>query len=462
MTPIQQGFSGFVPRLLQKKMPNTHIQKKRDWCGIEGTAQLDLVDPLFAEIGQIFLQKQKELFGSYGYYAADPFHEGAPPEDSAEYLETVGKVIGDLIQAFDKDSVWVMQSWSIRREIAGAVPKERLLILDIAGKGHDVHQGFWGYPFVTGNLHNFGGRTALHGDLGLLAQNSFTEVRKRFPNVCGTGLFMERINQNPVYYDLAFDMLIRSDQVDLDQWMDGYIRRRYGRIETSWKEAWRLLRLTAYAPGTNGVVKSSIICARPAVNVKKSGPNDGFHIPYGNRRLLKALELLLGNPGSSEGYRYDVVDVLRQVLSNYGQKLYTRVSDAVKNRDIDSFQEQSHKFIGLLEEVDLLLSLRPEFDLSVWLEDARSWGDSPEEADHMEYCARLLLTLWGPEKEPHIFDYGWKEWSEQTNAMKPWRNLRYRGCTQGEREYAVSWISTTPCDRYYRNTLQTYRRIFDR
>ena len=38
------------------------------------------------------------------------------------------------------------------------------------------------------------------------------------------------------------------------------------------------------------------------VDVKKSDPNDGFHIPYGNRHLLKALELLLEVQGSSEGY----------------------------------------------------------------------------------------------------------------------------------------------------------------
>lgn len=439
MTPIQQGFSGFVPRLLQKKMPNAHIQKKKDWCGIEGTAQLDPIDPAFGIIGRIFLEKQKKLFGAYGYYAADPFHEGEPPESGTEYLEKVGKTIRQLILDFDENGIWVMQSWSIRREIACALPEEKLLILDLAGEGHDKYQGFWGYPFVTGNLHNFGGRTALHGDLELLAQNSFSQIREEYPNVCGTGLFMEGINQNPVYYDLAFDMLTRCDQVKLSKWLDDYVIRRYGRREPSWQQAWKLLRHTAYAAGTNGVERSSIICARPAVNVKKSGPNDGLYVPYGNRRLLKALDFLLETPSNSEGYCYDVIDILRQTLSNYGQKLYAEVSEAIKNRDLDAFQEQSYQFLDLLEDMDALLSLRTEFTLENWLDEARRWGNTSDEADRIEYCARLLLTLWGPESEPHIFDYAWREWSGLIGGYykKRWEIFfNYIGdCLKNDAEY---------------------------
>ena len=416
MTPIQQGFSGFVPRLLKEKLPDARVQIKSDWCGIEGTAQLDPTDKYFAKIGYIFMKKQKELFGSYGFYAADPFHEGEPPEKGAEYLQRVGKAIDELIQSFDHGGIWVMQSWSIRKEIACAVAKDRLLILDLAGVGHEKHDGFWGYPFVTGNLHNFGGRIALHGDLKLLAENSFTKVRGQYDNVCGTGLFMEGLNQNPVYYDLAFEMLTSSDRVELDNWLECYVKRRYGKADAALLEAWKTLSRTVYAPGTNGVEKSSIICARPAVNVKKSGPNDGFHVPYGNRRLLTALGDMLSVPCDSDGYRFDVVDVFRQILSNYGQKLYAAVSESFKNRDKAAFEEQSGKFSELLDDVDMLLSLRGEYSLSEWIESARLWGDNPEEKDYMEYCAGLLITLWGYENDPHIFDYAWREWSGLVNG----------------------------------------------
>ena len=114
MQPIQQGFSGYVPRELQKKYPQAKISMKRKWCGFDGTAQLDPTDPLFHEMGLAFLEEQDKLFGSYGAYAADPFHESAPPIDTPEYLKSVGQTIHKLFQTFDTGALWVMQAWSMR------------------------------------------------------------------------------------------------------------------------------------------------------------------------------------------------------------------------------------------------------------------------------------------------------------------------------------------------------------
>lgn len=90
MQPIQQGFSGFVPLLLKEKYPDANIMKKEEWFGLPATGQLDPTDPLFDKLGTLFLQKQKELFGTYGFYAIDPFHESEPPLNTKEYLEAVG------------------------------------------------------------------------------------------------------------------------------------------------------------------------------------------------------------------------------------------------------------------------------------------------------------------------------------------------------------------------------------
>lgn len=115
MQPIQQGFSGYVPRELQAKYPQAKISMKRKWCGFDGTAQLDPTDPLFYEMGLAFLEEQDKLFGSYGVYAADPFHESAPPIDTPEYLTGVGQTIHKLFQTFDAGALWVMQAWSMRK-----------------------------------------------------------------------------------------------------------------------------------------------------------------------------------------------------------------------------------------------------------------------------------------------------------------------------------------------------------
>ena len=411
MYPIQQGFSGFVPKALMEKYPNSKIQLQKKWCGMEPTAQLDPTDPLFKKIGIIFLQKQKELFGSYGFYAADPFHEGTPPQEDNDYLKKVGENISALFHAFDSNYHWVMQAWSIRQEIACAVPKDRLLILDLNGSAYQKKENFWGYDFITGNLHNFGGRTKLHGDLALLAENQYLKLKSKQLSVCGTGLFMEGINQNPVYYDLAFEMLTADAAMDITVWLNQYAERRYNTSALTAKDAWQLLLHTAYAPGTNGVESSSVICARPAVRVKKSGPNNGFVTSYGNKRLIKAYQLLRQTTSTTDGYAYDLTDIMRQILSNYALDLYTEVSQSFLNREEETFNRLPKQFLTLLDDIDDLLSCRPEFSFEKWIDDACRFGNTDTEKRLYDYNATALVTIWGPDENPEIFDYSWRDWS---------------------------------------------------
>ena len=74
-----------------------------------------------------------------------------------------------------------MQAWSLREPIVKAVPEEHLLILDLNGSKCTQRNACWGYPVVAGNLHNFGGRINMHGDLPLLAGGgqSFSECLRQ-------------------------------------------------------------------------------------------------------------------------------------------------------------------------------------------------------------------------------------------------------------------------------------------
>lgn len=415
MMPIQQGFSGFVPRELKKKYPEARISMKRGWCGFKSTAQLDPSDPLFNQIGMAFLEEQEKLFGSYGYYAADPFHESAPPVDTPEYLHSVGENIHQLFQKFDESSVWVMQAWSLRERIVKAVPPQNLLILDLNGSRTESHKGLWGYPVVLGNLHNFGGRINMHGDLALLASNQYETAKKKYPNVCGSGLFMEGIEQNPVYYELAFEMPSRKGKVDLKSWLAAYAERRYGVKSEAAARAWCYLLEGPYRSGTNGVENSSIVAARPAVFVKKSGPNAGFDIPYDPLLIIRAQQELLKDADKfsvSKPYRFDIVDLQRQLMTNMGQLIHMQAAKAFKEKNKEAFALHSGRFLSLLEDMDELLYTRPEYSFDRWLTDARSWGETKAEKDQMEFDATSLVTVWGGDVgDPDIWDYSWREWA---------------------------------------------------
>lgn len=414
MQPIQQGFSGYVPRELKDKYPDAKIQLQPSWCGFTGAGQLDPTDPLFATLGRDFLEEEKKLYGAHGVYAADPFHESQPPVDTPEYLRAVGESIYKLFMDFDPHSTWAMQAWSLREPIVKAVPKENLLILDLNGGKSQQDSACWGYPIVTGNLHNFGGRINLHGDMHLLASNQYANAVKKNPNVCGSGLFMEAIEQNPVYYELAFEMPLHKGEVDIESWLGEYTTRRYGEASANTHKAWLCLLEGPYKPGTNGTERSSIIAARPAIEVKKSGPNAGLGIPYSPLLLIQAEGLLLKDADklkNSKPYRFDIVDIQRQLMSNLGQAIHKKASEAYLKKDKEAFALHSGRFLEMIKEADELLRTRQEFNFDRWLTDARSWGDNKEEKELLEKDATALVTVWGADGDPLIFDYSWREWT---------------------------------------------------
>jgi len=416
MTPIQQGFSGVVPRKFMELYPDKNMKCQNEWNGMPGTVQLDPTEPLFKEVGMLFLKKQKEIFGAYGNYAADPFHEGKPPVDGSEYLKKVGNIIYELFNEFDPDSKWIMQAWSIRKDIATSVPKDKLLILDLGGGTYKAKENFWGYDFVIGNLHNFGGRIKLHGDLNLLASNQYITAKENgVSNAVGTGLFMEGIEHNPVYFDLAFEMLTRSEKPDISDWLCDYAGRRYGVRNENANKAWQILLNTAYAKGTNFIERGSAICTRPAVNLIKTGPGPGFMLTYGIKRLYKALEYLCKVNSDTDGYRFDRADILRQYLSDYAYELQQKVSRSFLNREITEFKKLSQDFLNLIDDFDKLLSTVPQYSFKKWVEDAVSWGDTEDEKNLLDYNATALVTIWGSDEDSILFDYAWREWSGLTS-----------------------------------------------
>lgn len=417
MSPIQQGFSGHVPVLLQAKYPDAKIALKHSWCGFPKTAQLDPTDPLFLKMGKIFLQKQDALFGSYHFYACDPFHEGAPPKNSCFYLKKVGKIIDKLYSDFDDRSVWVMQSWSIRAAIAKAVPKNRLLILDLDGARCKMTRNFWGYDFVSGHLHNFGGKNSLHGDMAYLASNKYAALKRKGAHVVGAGLFPEGVEQNPAYYDLLFDVMCDDQPVELNAWLDEYVARRYGKPNDDARRAWDLLMQSCYGPVVDHREEESgsVICARPCISPKRAAPNDAIGLRYDNKTLVEALKLLLQAApelSASDGWQFDVCDLTRQALSNLVVQNQDKLIDLVKSGAADEVRAFGNMQIAIMRDIDDLLSCRSELTLARWINQARARASNDALKRYYVRCARLLLTIWGDvDGEGALYDYAWREWN---------------------------------------------------
>ena len=417
MHPIQQGFSGHVPVLLKKKFPKAKILMQRGWCGYPKTAQLDPLDSLFQKFGTVYLQTMDRLFGNHHFIACDPFHEGTPPKKTTKYLNEVGRAINNLYEGFDKSSVWVMQAWTMREGIVRAVPKDRLLILDLNSEKTPQNKNCWGYPVVSGMLHDFGGKNSMQGKLKKHSKNVFKTLKSNGANVVGTGMFMEGIEQNPVVYDLQFELLTSSNEIDLDKWLDNYILRRYGKYDETLRKAWNILLETCYkSDGYEENEVGSAVAARPQMIPVKTGPCCVVKPYYDTDKFEKAVELFLSVSNdfeSSDAYQYDLCDLVRQAMSNRFYNNQLDFAKAYKKKDISSVKKIAKEQLDLLDDMDNLLSHRKEFCFSRWINDAHALATDEQEKKYFDLNARTLLTQWGDINGTTyaLYDYAWREWS---------------------------------------------------
>ena len=417
MQPIQQGFSGHVPLLLKEKYPKAKILAKKGWCLYPKTGQLDPLNPLFQEFGLAYLQTMQRLFGNDHYIACDPFHEGVPPKNTPWYLRSVGKSIYKLHERFDENAVWVMQAWTPRKAIITAVPKDKLLLLDLNSHGSIKWRSVRHYPVVAGMLHNFGGKNAMQGKLRQHTKNAYLTMQEKGSNVVGSGMFMEGIEQNPIVYDLQFHMLTESGTVDFDTWLRDYILRRYGAFDETLYAAWQLLLETCYSDsGYEENEVGSALASRPQPMPVRTGPCCFAKLWYDTKKLEQALALFLSVQETfkaSDGYQYDVCDVTRQVLSNrfHDRQLDWKV--AYQKKDVDAIEKISKEQIDLLLDLDAFLGHRKELCLSRWIGDAHRLATDDTERRYFDLNARALLTLWGniDGTSAHLYDYAWREWN---------------------------------------------------
>ena len=128
--------------------------------------------------------------------------------------------------------------------------------------------------------------------------------------------------------------------------------------------------------------------------------------------LLKDADRL----ASSKPYRFDIVDVQRQMMTNLGQLVHKKAAEAFTARDKSAFALHSGRFLDLLEDMDELLATRPEYSFDRWLTAARSWGETEAEKDLMERDATSLVTIWGADGDPRIFDYAWRHVAEPSGC----------------------------------------------
>lgn len=426
MTPVLPAFTGHVPASFKKFFPNAKLKKTNWGNDFEDTYILDANDPLFAEIGKKFLEVQTELYGTDHLYSSDTFNENEPPSDDPEYLSSLSSKVYEGMKSADPEAIWVMQGWLFYshrdywkapqiKGLLNAVPDTSMIILDLAAEIEPVWkrtEAFYGKQWIWNMLHNFGGNISLFGRIEKIAEDPATALTNSdSKQLKGIGLTMEAIEQTPVLYELMTDNTWRNSPIELTSWLKKYISNRYGKSNTSLEEAWNILVKTVYNGQKIRDGAESIIVSRPTFEGYRRWARTKLN--YAPEDLLPAWDLFvkaIPECKTSDGFQYDIVDITRQILANYALPVQQQIMLAYKNNDKDKFEQYSAEFLSLIDDLDRLLATRKDFLLGPWINDARSWGQTPEEKALYEQNARNLITLWG-NADNRLHEYSNRQWS---------------------------------------------------
>jgi hypothetical protein len=155
----------------------------------------------------------------------------------------------------------------------------------------------------------------------------------------------------------------------------------------------------------------TIISARPKLG--QGGAWNSPGTPYDNVRLGRAWQEMLAASdelAQLDTYRFDLVHLGRQVLSNHAADLHARIGEAYQAKDRAALASSAGEFLQLIRDLDGLLATREEFLLGKWIADAVRWAQDDDQRRLYEWNARNMITLWGP-RDSILHEYAQKQWS---------------------------------------------------
>lgn len=427
--PVFPGYSGMAPHDANKKL-GLNVTEPALWNGFTRPAFLLPTDSRFNEIASLYYKELEKLFGKANYYSMDPFHE---LEDAGSVdFDAAGKAVLKAMKDVNPKATWVIQGWTEnpRPEMIKNLNNGDILILDLFSECRPM----WGIPSIWKRekgyeqhdwlfcmIENFGGNVGLHGRMDQLLNNFYlTKNNPLAAHLKGIGLTMEGSENNPVMFELMCELPWRPEKFTKEEWLKDYLFARYGVRDEKITQAWSILADGIYnCPFGNNQQgpHESIFCGRPGLNNFQASSWSKMQNYYDPTSTEAAARLMLEVADKYKGnnnFEYDLVDIVRQSLSDRGRIVYNQTIADFKSFDKKSFAAHSQEFLNILLAQDRLLGTRSEFRVGRWIEQARNLGTTPEEKDLYEWNARVQITTWGNRvcaNDGGLRDYAHKEWN---------------------------------------------------
>ena len=464
MHPIVHAFAGFVPKGISRVYPDENV-RELGWGGFE--EKVHILSPesdLFMKIGKMYIEEWEKEFGKQEFYLADSFNEmdvplSDDPEIAKKELAAYGEAVYKPIREANPDAVWVMQGWTFPyhrdkdgklfwtperlRAMLSKIPDDKLLILDMANEYNalfwkidyswKIYQGFFGKQWIYSFIPNMGGNVPLNGVLDFYATAPKQALQYKYKgNLVGFGFAPEGIENNEVVYELLSDWGWRTEEIDLDSWLEMYCKARYGGYPPEMKKSWDLLRKSCYGTFTD----------HPRFRYQFRPGKKGKGTVHQSEDFTKAVKMFLACSEELKGnelYVFDAIELGTQLLGlEVDNKLYAAQS-APRSESFKLYEEA----ISELKFIDRLLASHPNHKLGNWVELARNFGNTPEEKQYYESDAKRLITTWGGDVNEYaartwnglIGTYYAKRWEMWLNAKK--KNTGF-DMLKGEEEWIQS------------------------
>lgn len=427
--PVFPGYSGMVPHDANKKL-GLNVTEPALWNGFTRPAFLLPTDSRFNEIASLYYKELEKLFGKANYYSMDPFHE---LEDAGSVdFDAAGKAVLKAMKDVNPKATWVIQGWTEnpRPEMIKNLNNGDILILDLFSECRPM----WGIPSIWKRekgyeqhdwlfcmIENFGGNVGLHGRMDQLLNNFYlTKNNPLAAHLKGIGLTMEGSENNPVMFELMCELPWRPEKFTKEEWLKDYLFARYGVRDEKITQAWSILADGIYnCPFGNNQQgpHESIFCGRPGLNNFQASSWSKMQNYYDPTSTEAAARLMLEVADKYKGnnnFEYDLIDIVRQSLSDRGRIVYNQTIADFKSFDKKNFTVHSQEFLNILLAQDRLLGTRSEFRVGRWIEQARNLGTTPAEKDLYEWNARVQITTWGNRvcaNDGGLRDYAHKEWN---------------------------------------------------
>ncbi|MFB7539958.1 alpha-N-acetylglucosaminidase [Streptomyces zaomyceticus] len=422
MTPVLPGFFGTVPPDFTARNRDAVTVPQGRWVGFDRPDWLDPTGPAFPRLAEAYYRHQRERFGDSDMFKMDLLHEGGSP--GAVDVTSAAGAVQRALETARPGATWVMLGWQLNPtpQLLNGVDRRRVLIVDGLSDrydGLDRETAWGGTPYAFGTIPNFGGHTSLGANTGAWVSRFHSLLAEPDSALRGIAYLPEGTGGNPAAFDLFTELAWQPGPIDQKSWFASYAARRYGGADPHAAAAWEELRLGPYSmrSGTWSEPQDSLFAARPSLTAATAARWSPKEMRYDGATVERALtELLRVAPElrATDAYRFDLVDVARQALTNRARVLLPRIKTAYEARNLAGFRALVREWGADEELLGRLVASERRFLVGPWLADARAWGGDATESDRLEYDARSILTTWadrGPSESGGLHDYANREWS---------------------------------------------------